>query len=107
MRPWDVCDFRFPHGSHPCVILSSEEVLAHRNEAIVLACRSLREPRPPKRYEVILDEEDGLDWKTWCRCDFLYTVSKEQIGQKRGSISFVRRREIAVRVLKCLAFAGL
>ena len=83
-----MCDFEFPHGKHPCVVIGSAEVIGHRNE-------------------VVLDQEDGLDWTTLCRCDFLFTVPKERVGAKRGSVCAPRRREIVSRVLKCLAFAGV
>jgi mRNA-degrading endonuclease toxin of MazEF toxin-antitoxin module len=107
MAPWDVCEFEFPHGKHPCVVISSEEVIAHRNEVVILGCRTPRESRPPKKYEIVLDEADGLDWATLCRCDFLFTVAKERVGAKRGSVCAARRKEIVLRVLKCLAFAGV
>ena len=34
--------------------------------------------------ETILDQADGLNWKTFCRCDLLFTVDKSSLTNKRG-----------------------
>lgn len=40
--------------------------------------------REPRANEVLLDEADGLDLKTLCRCDLLFTVEKGKLGRRRG-----------------------
>ena len=57
--------------------------------------------------ETILDEADGLDWATICKCDLIFAVPKEQLKVKRGSVSPARRRAIAEKVIRALGFAGL
>lgn len=53
--------------------------------------------------ESLLDEADGLAWKTLCRCDLLYTILKFRLGD----VSAERRRDIAKKIQQGLAIAGL
>jgi len=39
-----------------------------------------RVEREPRANEVLLDDADGLDLKTLCRCDLLFTVEKAKLG---------------------------
>jgi hypothetical protein len=54
-----------------------------------------------------LNEADGLDWKTLCRCDLLFTVDKAALSKKRGQVTSERRRDIARKIIQGLAIAGL
>ena len=63
--------------------------------------------RDPEENETVLDEEDGKDWKTLCRCDLLFTADKASLSQGRGQVTPERRREIARKIIQCLATAGL
>ena len=76
-------------------------------EACLLLCSSQRASRLPKQHEVRLNGADGLDWETLVKCDLIYAASKEQLKDKRGTVTHARRRQIAERVVKSLAFAGL
>ena len=61
----------------------------------------------PKANEVLLNGADGLDWETLVKCDLIYTVPKDELGQKRGEVTPERRRQIARCVVRSLAFAQL
>ncbi len=63
--------------------------------------------REPRANEVLLDEADGLDLKTLCRCDLLFTIDKNKLGRRRGAVTPARRNEIARRIIQGLAIAGL
>jgi hypothetical protein len=63
--------------------------------------------REPRENEAVLDSADGLDWKTLCRCDLLFTLDKATLSQKRGLVAFERRRDIARKIIQGLAIAGL
>lgn len=54
-----------------------------------------------------LDAEDGLDRATLCKCDLVFAVPKEQLKEKRGSVSRARRRAIAEKVIRSLGLAGI
>ena len=109
MKPWDIFTFDFPHGPHPVVIVSNPARVSHKPEVVILSCRSMRpgSEREPESHEVILDSSDGLDWKTLCRCDLLFTVPKAMLKERRGTVTLERRRDIARKIIQGLAIAGL
>jgi hypothetical protein len=110
MKPWDIYTFVFPDAdSHPAVILGTETRLTNKPKVNVLFCSSTskRATRPPVEFETILDEADGLDWATLCKCDLIFAAPKEQLKDKRGSVSLPRRRAIAEKVIRALGFAGI
>jgi hypothetical protein len=54
--------------------------------------------------EVLLDQEDGLDWETLVRCDMMYEVERAQLRVKRGNVSRFRRRAIVEKIARCFGF---
>ena len=63
--------------------------------------------REPRANEVLLDDADGLELRTLCRCDLLFTVEKSKLGRRRGTVTAERRRQIAQRIIQRLAIAGM
>ncbi len=108
MRAWDIWTGDI-FGPHPCVLLSNQRRIDLKPQVVVLKCTTLRPDNPyqPHELETILDESDGLDTRTRCTCDLLFTVDKAALRQKRGSVSPERRRDIARKVQQGLAIAGL
>ena len=107
MEPWQIWTWRFEFGEHPAVIVSNARRVQLKAEVVILGCSTHRATRPAEIFEVILDESDGLDWATLCRCDLLYTVAKKQLVRCRGLVTPERRRAIAERITRSLAFSGL
>jgi len=108
MKPWDIYTWEFPGAeAHPAVILGTETRLANKPRVNVLFCSSRRANRPAELTEVLLDQADGLDWETFCKCDLVIAASKEELTDRRGSVTIERRRPIAERVIRSLGFAGL
>jgi hypothetical protein len=108
MKPWDIYTWSFPDaGAHPAVILGTEERIRTKPKVNVLLCSSHRATRRPELHEVILDQADGLDWATLCKCDLLYAVPAVQLSARRGTVTPARRAQIAERVIRALGFAGL
>ncbi len=108
MKPWDIYTWEFPDvDAHPAVILGTETRLANKPKVNVLFCSSRRATRKAEAMEIVLDEADGLDWETLCKCDLVFAVPKEQLTHKRGAVTFERRRQIAERVIRALGLAGL
>ena len=108
MKPWEVWTWRFPDaGMHPAVILGTEERVRLKPRVSVLLCSSQRATRQPEVHEVVLDQADGLDWETLCKCDVVYAATKGDLCQRRGSVRPERRRAIAERVIRALGLAGL
>jgi mRNA-degrading endonuclease toxin of MazEF toxin-antitoxin module len=73
----------------------------------VILCSTQRAVRKPEVHEIILDEADGLDWETLCKCDAVYAAPKTELVKRRGSVTAERRRAIAERVIRGLGLAGL
>ena len=78
-----------------------------KSRVCVILCSTQRAARKPEVPEVILDEADGLDWETLCKCDVVYAVPKTALIKRRGSVTAARRRAIAARLIRGLGFAGL
>jgi mRNA-degrading endonuclease toxin of MazEF toxin-antitoxin module len=104
-KQWDI--FMFPFSKerrHPAVIISNDETC--QNDAIeelnALICTSAKVNRAPKPTEEVLDEADGLDWKTMVRCDRIYLLSKAQFDNRKGSVSTDRRHFIARKIVEVL-----
>ena len=78
MAPWEIWTFDFPtEGAYPCALKDSE---------------------------VILDRADGLDWLTLCRIDPIHLVPKAGVRERRGMVSFERRRAISQRIYSIFPF---
>lgn len=108
MKPWDVYTWEIPDAAaHPAVILGTETRMANKPKVNVLFCSSKRATRKAEPLEVTLDEADGLDWETLCKCDLVFAVPKEQLTRKRGSVTPARRRQIAQNIIRGLGLAGL
>lgn len=109
VHPWDVVDYPFAWGTHPAVVVSNAQRCARKPEIVVLACRTMRPEttREAAENETLLDAADGLDWKTLCRCDLLFTVAKDKFVRKRGQVGAERQRDIGRKIIQGLAIAGL
>lgn len=73
----------------------------------VILCSTQPAARKPEVHEVLLDEADGLDWETLCKCDVVYAAPKTELVKRRGSVTAERRRAIAERVIRDFGLAGL
>lgn len=43
----------------------------------------------------MLNSADGLEWESACRCDLIHRLEKNRFREKRGTVSYLRRREIS------------
>jgi mRNA-degrading endonuclease toxin of MazEF toxin-antitoxin module len=105
MNQWDVLMFPFSKEKrHPVVIISNDETCQNGDleEVNALIGTSARVHRPPKTTEELLDEADGLDWKTMVRCDRIYLLPKAQFEDHKGSVTEERRYLIARKIVEVL-----
>jgi mRNA-degrading endonuclease toxin of MazEF toxin-antitoxin module len=102
LKAWDIFSFTPPGwpGPHPAVIVSHPDRVTNKADVNILMCSSQRANRPPKPTEVILDDSDGLNWPTLCRCDFIHAVGKAELTNRRGHVSDERRRQIITTINK-------
>ena len=105
MKQWDVVMFPFSKEKrHPAVILSNDETCRNDDieEVNALICTSAKVNRGPKPTEEVLDESDGLDWKTLVRCDRIHLLPKSQFVERKGSVTEERRHLIARKLVEAL-----
>ena len=108
MKPWEIWNWRFRDaGEQPAVLLGTTERVSFKSRVCVLLCSTQRATRKPELHELILDEADGLDWETLCKCDVVYAAPRSELVKRRGSVTPERRRAIAERVIRALGLAGL
>ena len=100
MNAWEIYSCDLGWGAHPVVIVSHPARAARRDFVEVLDCTSQRASRPPEPNEVPLDAADGLDGPTFCRCDCIFAVPREELKQKRGVVSPERRRQIVRAIIQ-------
>jgi mRNA-degrading endonuclease toxin of MazEF toxin-antitoxin module len=105
MRQWDI--IMFPFGKerrHPAVIISNDETCQNPDieEVNALICTSAKVNRGPKPTEEVLDESDGLNWKTMVRCDRIYLLPKVNFDDTKGNVTEERRRLIARKIVEVL-----
>ncbi len=108
MKAWDIYTGDI-FGPHPCVLVSCQPRIDAKPQVVVLKCTSMKpgQERQARENETILDEADGIDWKTLCRCDLLFTIDKSILKFRRGTVQAERRRDIARKIIQGLAIAGL
>lgn len=96
MNAWEIWSYQPPGWPepHPAVIVSSPQRVSRKPEVNVLMCATQAANRTPELNEVILDQSDGLDWPTICKCDLLHMVMKGKLKNRRGLVTAERRRLI-------------
>jgi mRNA-degrading endonuclease toxin of MazEF toxin-antitoxin module len=105
VKQWEIWTFDFDQaGPHPAIIISHPDRVARAPLVNVLICSSQRAQRQPHVNEVLLDQADGLNWPTLCRCDLNYLVDKAGLYQQRGIVSSERRRAIVRTMYACFGF---
>ena len=100
MKAFDIFSWQPPGWPepHPVVIVSHPERVANKPEVSILLCSSKAATRPALPHEVILDEADGLDWPTLCKCDLIRAVAKADLQTRRGHVTDARRRQIVATI---------
>jgi mRNA-degrading endonuclease toxin of MazEF toxin-antitoxin module len=105
VKQWDILMFPFrKERRHPAVILSNDETCENPDieEVNALLGTSAQVNRGPKTTEEVLDEADGLDWKTMVRCDRIHLLPKARFAERKGSVTEERRHLIARKMVEVL-----
>ncbi len=98
MNAWEIYEADLGWGLHPVVVVSHPARAARKEFVEILDCATQRPARLPQDHEVVLDQSDGLDWPTFCKCDCIYAVPRSELKKRRGLVALERRRQI-VRTL--------
>jgi mRNA-degrading endonuclease toxin of MazEF toxin-antitoxin module len=102
-KQWDIVMFPFSKEKrHPAVIVSNDEQCQNPDVEVVnaLLCTSAQVNRGPKLTEEVLDEADGLNWKTLIRCDRIHLLEKAEFLEAKGTVSVQRRHLIARKIVQ-------
>src|SRR5438046_1074612 len=101
LKAFDIWSRQAPGWSepHPVVIVSHRERAAHKPVVEVVLCSTQTAQRNPDSHEIILDQADGLDWPTLCKCDLIYGVEKKEIKGHRGQVSEARKAPLVRTIL--------
>ena len=105
MKQWDIVMFPFDkERRHPAVIISNDEMCQNVDieEVNALLCTSAKVNRGPKLTEEVLDEHDGLDWKTMVRCDRIHLLPKIRFQEPKGTVTNERQHRIARKIVETL-----
>ena len=100
MKAWEIWSYQ-PVGwpePHPVVIVSAPSRVANKPDINVLMCSSKEANRAALPNEVILDQGDGLNWPTLCKCDLLHLVAKGELRNQRGAVTGERRKQIIATI---------
>ena len=107
IKQWSIFDYPFEaEQPHPVVIISNDELC--KNENFIhfngLICTTVRDNRTSKPWEVFLDQEDGFNYKTAVRCNFIYALPKVKLKTFRGLVTDTRQRQIEKILCSCFRF---
>ena len=81
------------------MIVSHPERVSRKPVVKVVLCSTQRAQRKPETHEIMLDQADGLDWPTLCKCDLIYGVEMKEIKGHRGQVSDARNSQLVRTIL--------
>jgi mRNA-degrading endonuclease toxin of MazEF toxin-antitoxin module len=105
VRQWQIYLYPFDEEKpHPAVVISNDERCFNEDLEYVnaLICTSAKLNRDARKNEVILDQSDGLDWKSAVRCDVIYLLPKAEFKEVRGQVTVPRQTIVARKIAECL-----
>lgn len=108
MRQFDVF-YCHPPGwnePHPCVIVSHPDRVARKNPVEVVMCSSKRANRQPEAGEIVLDQADGFDWPTLCKCDLIYAVPVGELKKQKGRVTRGRQAQLVRTIIDSHGWAA-
>ncbi|MGH7940234.1 MAG: type II toxin-antitoxin system PemK/MazF family toxin [Limisphaerales bacterium] len=84
---------------HPCMVVSNPVRADRRDPVEVIMCSTRRAGRPADVTEFVLDEADGLDWPTLCKCDLIYAVPRHELRNRKGNVSEARQSALVRKIV--------
>jgi len=93
--------------AHPAVIVSHPSRATRKDFVEVIICSTQRAGRKPQAHEVLLDEADGLDWPTLCKCDLIYAVPRMVLIMQKGNVTEVRRGQLVRTLIAAHGWAAV
>jgi len=111
LRQWDVVRVRIrptDQDLHPAVVLSRTAVCADaRKQTVNVLFGTTKRPAGEiSPTDVALNSADGLERLTLINCDHIYTVRKDTVDSRLGSVSYERRRALCRTLARAFAFVA-
>lgn len=99
LRQWDTVLVPYPSAANPhyLVLLSPDALVGNADFRNLngLVCSTIRPPdRPVRSHEVFLDDVDGFENKTACRCHLVIEFAREDILKTHRRVSLPRQLAI-------------
>jgi len=93
---------------HPAVVLSRTAVCADaRKQTVNVLFGTTKRPAGEiSPTDVALNSADGLERLTLINCDHIYTVRKDTVDSRLGSVSYERRRALCRTLARAFAFVA-
>ncbi|MCX6925299.1 MAG: type II toxin-antitoxin system PemK/MazF family toxin [Verrucomicrobia bacterium] len=85
MKQFDIFYWKPPEWkeAHPAVVVSHPDRAERKPQVEVILCTTQRAQRRAEAHEIMLDEADGLDWPTLCKCDLIYAAVRNDLTQHK------------------------
>jgi mRNA-degrading endonuclease toxin of MazEF toxin-antitoxin module len=93
--------------AHPAVVVSHADRAARRPQVDVIPCTTQRAQRRAEAHEIILDEADGLDWPTLCKCDLIYAAVRSDLTQHKGHVTEARQAPLVRTMIAAHGWAAV
>lgn len=84
---------------HPCVIVSHPDRAEGGDPVELVRCSTQRTKRGPRPHEVLLDEADGLDWPTLCKCDLIFAAPRSELKRYKGTVCETRQGPLLRQII--------
>ena len=73
----------------------------------VVMCSNKRATRDAECHEIILDQADGLDWPTICKCDVIHAVPRMHLKSRKGMITEARKAPLVRTIIAAHGWAAV
>ena len=73
----------------------------------MVLCSTQRAGREAQPHEIILDDADGMDWPTLCKCDLIYAVPREDLKSRKGRVSMARQAPLVRTLIAAHGWAAV
>ena len=89
------------------MIVSHSDRARRKDWVEVILCSTQRANRQPSLHEIILDEADGLDWPTLCKCDLIFAVPRADLKNQRGRVTEERQAPLVRTLIAAHGWAAV
>jgi hypothetical protein len=101
---WHPPDYPEPH---PSIIISHPTRAANKPWLEVIVGSTKRATRQAQDHEIILDQADGLDWPTLCRCDMIWAAHRLDLKQRKGQVIEARQAQLVRTLIAAHGWAAV